>query len=278
MDEKRPACRLFVLLARQAPLGVIFRRGPSKQVQLIKWNTANDSFESGQWFKGRIYERRCDVTPNGNLLVYFAAKHKGPDIREHSWTAVSKPPHLSALMLWFRGDCWSGGGLFESDSALSLNEAPSIKPDTRIAGGGLRVGQLNLGRGEDDPIDITRRLRDRWELLQEIKTSYQTSFTTLQPRLMRKSLLQAILMSSETITGFEGRVDYSISHTNGAVIPLDGAEWADWDRNGRLVFAKEGRLFAGEMRSGGELKIRELADFNENDFEEVIAPEWALQW
>jgi hypothetical protein len=30
-------CRLSVLLAREAPVGVIFRRGPSKQVELIKW-------------------------------------------------------------------------------------------------------------------------------------------------------------------------------------------------------------------------------------------------
>jgi hypothetical protein len=57
----KSAIRLYVILARKSPLGVVFRRGPSNQVLLIKWNTADDSFEYGQWLKGRIYERRCDL-------------------------------------------------------------------------------------------------------------------------------------------------------------------------------------------------------------------------
>lgn len=47
MTTKIPApARLFVLLAREASAGVILRRGPSKWVQLIKWNTDADTFES----------------------------------------------------------------------------------------------------------------------------------------------------------------------------------------------------------------------------------------
>jgi hypothetical protein len=43
-----PSCRLYALLAREAPTGVIFRRGPSSQVRLIRWNLEDDSFEPGQ--------------------------------------------------------------------------------------------------------------------------------------------------------------------------------------------------------------------------------------
>jgi hypothetical protein len=89
------AARIWVLLARKEPVGVIFRRGPSKQVMLIKWNTEKDSFHLGQWFKGRVYERRCDLSPSGDLLIYFAAKQKPP---LYSWTGISKPPYFSALM------------------------------------------------------------------------------------------------------------------------------------------------------------------------------------
>ncbi|PPT49129.1 hypothetical protein XarbCFBP8150_21735, partial [Xanthomonas arboricola] len=42
-----PATRLYVLLARDARTGVIFRRGPSKQVQLIRWDLRTDTFEHG---------------------------------------------------------------------------------------------------------------------------------------------------------------------------------------------------------------------------------------
>ena len=71
--RKQATARLFVIRAREAPLAVIFRRGPSKQVRLISWNTDTDDFEGGQWFKGRIYERRCDLSPDGRYLIYFAA-------------------------------------------------------------------------------------------------------------------------------------------------------------------------------------------------------------
>jgi len=53
-----PPCRLQFLLARRAPIAVIFRRGPSKWVQLIKWDTKTDSFEPGQWFHGHVYVGR----------------------------------------------------------------------------------------------------------------------------------------------------------------------------------------------------------------------------
>src|SRR5262249_25498999 len=52
--------------------------------------------------QGRIYERRCDLTPAGDRLVYFAASFRQP---LHSWTAISRPPYLTALALWPKGDC-----------------------------------------------------------------------------------------------------------------------------------------------------------------------------
>ncbi len=56
-----PAC-LHVLLARQAPVGVVIRRGPSKAVCTIAWDRKRDQFQIGQWLRGRIYERRADLS------------------------------------------------------------------------------------------------------------------------------------------------------------------------------------------------------------------------
>src|ERR1044071_9107311 len=91
-----PGVRLYSILARDAPRGVVFRRGPSKQVLLILWRTDTDEFIEGQWLKGRIYERRCDLSPSGEWLVYFAADYKKPYF---SWTALSRPPYLTAIAL-----------------------------------------------------------------------------------------------------------------------------------------------------------------------------------
>src|SRR5215831_4419387 len=100
MVEELSPCRLFVILAREASKAVIFRRGPSRWTQLILWDTQHDTFVYGQWFKGRIYERRCDLSPDGSKLIYFAAKWRKPLA---SWTAISTPPWWTAHALWPNG-------------------------------------------------------------------------------------------------------------------------------------------------------------------------------
>ncbi len=109
---------MYAILPRKAPFGVVFRRGPSKSVLLIGWNTSNDTFQQGQWLRGRIYERRCDLSPDGNLLLYFAASYRKP---YYSWPAISRPPYLTALALWPKGDGWGGGGHFLSQHRIALN-------------------------------------------------------------------------------------------------------------------------------------------------------------
>src|SRR4051812_43670890 len=120
-----PPPRLSLLLARDADVAVIFRRGPSKWVEVIRWNTRRDEFERGHWFHGRIYERRCDLSPDGEPLLYFVSKFSGRTMKEnaytYAWTAVSRPPWLTALALWPKGDCWWGGGQFLGNHHILLN-------------------------------------------------------------------------------------------------------------------------------------------------------------
>ena len=161
----KSAARIYVLLARDAPKAVVFRRGPSNQVLLIKWDLAKNSFEVGQWLKGRIYERRCDLSPDGELLVYFAADFRR-SIR--SWSAVSRPPYFTALDIWTKGNCWGGGGLFFSNDRLMINDFPEdikLAPEFSMPSW-LAVGSCGewSGRGEDDPIWSCRLARDGWKL------------------------------------------------------------------------------------------------------------------
>ena len=82
MTKKLPNCRLFPIFAREKSVCVIFRRGPSKWTQLILWDTETDEITNGQWFKGRIYERRCDLSPDGTKLIYFAQKINSKTIND----------------------------------------------------------------------------------------------------------------------------------------------------------------------------------------------------
>jgi hypothetical protein len=60
-------------------------------------------------------------------------------------------------------------------------------------------------------------------------------------------------------------------------VSLGDASWADFDQQGRLVLAREGKLFAASLEKG-DLQLTELADFNPNKFEPVEAPDWAQKW
>jgi hypothetical protein len=92
--------RIHVLLAREAPLGVVIRRGPSKRVATFLWDRRHDEFSLGQWLKGRIYERRSDLSSDGKYLIYFAMNGKWRSETQGSWTAISRAPYLKALALF----------------------------------------------------------------------------------------------------------------------------------------------------------------------------------
>ena len=64
------------------------------------------------------------------MLVYFAQKIEGRTLQDteytYAWTAVSRPPYITALALWPKGDCWHGGGLFQDNKTLILNHKPDV--------------------------------------------------------------------------------------------------------------------------------------------------------
>lgn len=125
-----PPPRLFVILARDAPVAVVIRRGPSSWTHLTLWHTRTDVFTPGAWLRGRIYEEKCDLSPDGELLVFAA--YQGGRLRTSytdSFTAVSRPPWLHALALWPMGTTYGGGGRFVDRRSLILRGAGAAHPD-----------------------------------------------------------------------------------------------------------------------------------------------------
>lgn len=121
--QSEASARTFGLVAAKARTAVVFRRGPTKQVQMLRWDLASDEVMPGQWLSGRIYDGRCGLSPNGRLVVYFAGKFK---TKLGTFTAVSRPPYFTALALWPDGSTHGGGGFFEGDRRLILHYARVI--------------------------------------------------------------------------------------------------------------------------------------------------------
>lgn len=309
-------CRLYALLAREALVGMVFRRCPSKWVQIVQWDTATDTFTPGQWFRGRIYERRCDLSPDGTLSVYFAmnqsTRHQQSDYT-YAWTAVSRPPYLTALALWPKGDCWAGGGLFLSGREVWLNHregAGEPHPDHRPQG--LTVTLGGGGYGEDEPIQSRRLERDGWRHVQEwqgefIQSAMQNAFqdriregkpsdldwmlslgdldtdsryVTHAPGIHEKPhpVQPLTLVMTTTLNGFQHQYRYAIRDAAGNEQELTKTEWADWDQQGRLVFTQTGKVFAVASDAIGQGPPEEKADLNGNKPEPIECPQWARVW
>jgi len=284
MTKKLPNCRLFPIFAREKSVCVIFRRGPSKWTQLILWNTETDEITNGQWFKGRIYERRCDLSPDGTKLIYFAQKINSKTINDdeytYAWTAISKPPYLTALALWAKGDCWHGGGLFHTNYTVFLNHKPEIaKPHPNHLPNGLKIIPNSAACGEDDPIYSQRLDRDGWNVVQEWKVNYEGSnkfYVTHQPEIREKINKNSnkIIQMERSLNELNYEEKFVVKNkTNSLSINEKGA-WADFDQYGRVTVFKEGKLFVEQ----NDLELIELANFNINKPEILESPEWAKHW
>lgn len=283
MPEASAPCRLSVFLARAAPLAVVLRRGPSDWAQLTLWERDGDRFEPGQWFRGRVYERRCDLSPDGRLFVYFAAKHgrrrddPGDNDIGEAWTAISRPPYFTALALWGNLGSWYGGGAFESERRVLLDTScgGAAHPDFQPRG-------LDLGRcpAESAPWE-QRLLLAGWRLAErgfDPRTHRRVGEREVWER-PNPTLGATLCRQVEDVDFARFGGPYADTYwleTGGDLVPLTGASWADWDGD-RLVLAREGRLHQAVLEAG-RLSESELYDFNPLHPAEVATPDWARRW
>ena len=68
---RKPPCRLDCVFAACSPVAVILRRGPSRRVRIVVWQTKSEHLEDGEWWQGRIYADKSGLSPDGRLFVYF---------------------------------------------------------------------------------------------------------------------------------------------------------------------------------------------------------------
>ncbi len=267
--------RLHVLLARDAPHAVVLRRGPSKTVCFIGWDRRTDTFTVGQWLRGRIYERRSDLSPDGKHLIYFAMNGRWTSKTGGSWTAVSRAPYLKALALWSKGDCWHGGGLFLNDRRYWLNDGYGHKPllaSSRITRDETWQPSACYG-GECLHVYYSRLQRDGWTLRPDLTPD--SSSTEVFEKAAGAGWILRKYCHAE-IGAPEGKGVYYDRHAlvrtdTGEALDCPDWEWADLDGK-RLVWSEDGRLHAAYLVTHGLKDRRVLHDFNGMTFSPIAAP------
>jgi hypothetical protein len=304
-DQKHPQTRYsinreikhpsFCFASPQRAARRDFRRGPSNRVLLTKWNLDRDTFEHGQWLNARVYERRCDLSPDGDMLLYFSASRRKPYL---SWSAISPPPYFSALALWPKGDAWGGGGQFGSRSRILLNHREG---EMALAEGfsvpkWLKVSQLgdHSGWGEDEPVWPIRLQGDGWKLTcypertkddfgARVKFEFDPPMTWYKAHPFRSKEygLQMSILGMGEKNGSWYLFEHALVGKNGIIESIGRSDWADWSSEGDLLFAQSGCLYRLRYKKGALGPIEtseEIADFSNLVFENKEPSEGVCQW
>lgn len=301
----KPTCRIYAIIARDGRSAVVFRRGRSKRVLLLRWWLTSDTIEHGQWFKGMLYPRASDLSPDGELLVYNAEKFNYR-LPEKRWTAISRPPYLTALKIWFGGGRYWGGGIFEDQTTidLDLQEKDRRQGEGRADHGRLKIAPTGPTAGKGALlIDHRRRTRDGWQLTSSDQPvtweKTKVGNTWARPalplvyempcpdrqRAIRAPKLRHEIQSWDEWPSLNQPDVYTLVDPVGHTLrSLESCSWADWQPTGDLLFAIGGCLYrlphkhvaanASHALDGAKL----VADLSDLTFEEVVAPPEALQW
>lgn len=260
--------RLHVITATESPLAVVLRRGPANAVGCFLWDRGTGTLTPGQWLRGRIYEHRSDLSPDGRHLVWFGGTGR-PKAGVHGgwYTVVSRAPWLTAIAFLPQDSTWHGGGAFTAPGRVWLNGGGSLPdtggeiacdPDPRAyphATDGFHMGDLY----------VAMMARRGWRHVSG--TGYDA--------VLRKPCGAG----AEIELGFALRAPNRalLSNRYTLVLPDGGTrrtdwEWADlWD--GRLCYAVAGTLRSAVAAADGTLaQDRLIHDFRDMTFDARPAP------
>jgi hypothetical protein len=242
MAMKRYRSRIHLLVAKSAPTVVVLQRKRSKLFHVVVVNTRTLQVEEGSWFRGKLYPMRCDISFDGQYMVYLAMGSRG-----NTWNGVCRLPWLLTLTEAENVGTWYGGGYFASDTVLRTNgwgRADHLPPKCTGAPFKLEPYRSRFG-GEDLGViyerlerDGFRRLGDNWGSQQRLaRRSYQVAYEGDDGwgrQISRSPMLKA------RYTGYlEHGYTFQFWFDEHPELLAD-TSWANWDSDGDLWVARPG--------------------------------------
>ena len=246
MTPADPA-RIHLLPAKESPYVLVIRRKPSKRFHIIRWNTKLDTLEHGSWFNGKLYPKRCDISFDGQWMVYLALGGSG-DI----WNGICRLPYLRTIAEGPNIGTWNGGGYWRDRKTLLLNDWELTKGEVPFKTANL---QREFGH-EELSVLYPKWVRDGWVRSgdnygtgRKIKTAsryrvacdgddgWQSKPSRTHPAMFVRHL--GYLEHGHTfrfnLDGFDGLLDENVDS-------------ACWDSLGNLVYSREGILFKYSLK------------------------------
>lgn len=257
--------------ATAAPIAaVIARRGG--WVLLARWDLRTARVEHGAWFRGTIYQRRCDVSPDGVWFYYFALKGG------RAFHAVSRLPWLTSLALWRDDTTYGGGAHFEAVAARGAARGGVAFRDPADDG---TIAPLTKHHGmrlvPHPAVPYSAERRRGWREHPHARPpAANDHFDERRAQWLVRDQPTGARRLELRDRGyqrgrFEGRAPaYALDGE-----PLEGVTWADWDRRGRLLIAtREGSLEIRDHRG----HLREACSLVGIAPDPRVAPSTATRW
>lgn len=253
--SQKSIARIFIALSDDPTRTLVVRRGPAKQVATFNWNRKTDKITLGQWLKGRIYEHRLDISPDGKHWIYLTLGRG-----RNTQTVVAKTPFLKALDYYPWCGTWGGGGKFLDNNSYQL--AGHADPKNCRLSGLFKVSEQNT----------TARL-GLFSSLQRQGWSYMMNGDYTR-KVGKGWLLRKHIGNGQKF----GRSVESEWHTLsneklGIILKRPMWEWADIDERG-LLYAEGGKLMRAKLFQDAERPYNSklIHDFNNYTFQAIRAP------
>lgn len=235
------------------------------------WDRIRDEFNMGQWLKGRLYERQCDLSPDGKYLLYFARK------AGNAWSAISLAPYLKAIANHpIGGELWNGGGLWTGESTYRLTGglSHSLPLNCEAVASDESNPPVGMNCTGDSSVYSPRLTRDGWNLTRVVRLTNWHAEQTFEKSISPVWTLRKIAhpeIGAPVGKGCYWEEHQLVHQLSGATLDCPQWEWADLDGT-RLVWATGGKLFSGSVLAEGLVNETQLFDFNEMMFSPIEAP------
>ena len=176
--------------------------------------------------------------------------------------------------------------MFQSNKAVVLNHDSHNRPHpNHEPPGWLHVTLDTRGRnGDGESIFSERRVQDGWTVQQEWIVQYRGYLTgrhTVQPGVQEKNSRNGsnVIQVTRSTKGWDFEETFSVTDRGKLHVKnIERASFANWDQKGRLIFARDGKIWTGRLSKSGLWSEKEIADFNSSKPQTMPPPFKATHW